>query len=212
VEGISDKVFTTDMLDYLRSHYCVDDSRIYATGKSNGGGFVNLLACSLEHGGDFAAFAIAAGAFYENYTETCKPARSPLPILEFHGSADMTIPYVGNTKRYLPPVPDWLAQWADRNGCTQSTNISEIDDRVYHTSYCGVTQAYLVEGMHHCWPSTEFTHENKHCGNQTKPDTLAPIEATSIMMNFFDMYTKPDITTAETDLDEAQVEMHKELF
>jgi polyhydroxybutyrate depolymerase len=39
---VDDVQFTTDLLNELESKYCVDASRIYATGISNGGGFTPL--------------------------------------------------------------------------------------------------------------------------------------------------------------------------
>ncbi len=89
-----DKAFTTSLLIQLRSEYCIDDDRIYASGMSNGGGFVDTLACSNEHGADFAAFAPVSGAFYDDMPEdtTCQPARSPMPLLEFHGHNTAHIP------------------------------------------------------------------------------------------------------------------------
>lgn len=41
---------------YLQDTYCIDSWGIYANGMSNGGEFVNILACS-PNGSDFAAFA-----------------------------------------------------------------------------------------------------------------------------------------------------------
>jgi poly(3-hydroxybutyrate) depolymerase len=55
--GVDDLQFTNDLLDHLQSEYCIDRARIYANGKSVGGGFTNLLACS-PVGARFAAFAI----------------------------------------------------------------------------------------------------------------------------------------------------------
>lgn len=37
--------FSAAILDDIESRYCVDTNRIYATGKSQGGGFVGVLAC-----------------------------------------------------------------------------------------------------------------------------------------------------------------------
>ncbi|GAW18343.1 hypothetical protein ANO14919_078180 [Xylariales sp. No.14919] len=94
-----DLQFVTDLLTELRDEYCVDDSRIYATGlttptqHSNGGGFVNAIACS-PVGGEFAAFAPASGAYYTDsagVTGGCAPARSPLPLLEVHGGSDKSV-------------------------------------------------------------------------------------------------------------------------
>lgn len=37
--------FTSDILDDVQAQYCIDSDRIFATGKSQGGGFVGVLAC-----------------------------------------------------------------------------------------------------------------------------------------------------------------------
>jgi poly(3-hydroxybutyrate) depolymerase len=55
--GVDDLKFAGDLLDHIQSEYCIDSARIYANGKSVGGGFTNLLACS-PVGDRFAAFAI----------------------------------------------------------------------------------------------------------------------------------------------------------
>lgn len=193
--NVQDKRFTTDLLTYLRNNFCIDNSRIYASGKSDGGGFVGTLACSTDHGKDFAAFAAASGAFYTDASDAspCYPARSPLPILEFHGTADTVIPYVGGYqhKKALPSIPEWLARWAGdgRNGCSvPMSNVTEDGGRVWHTTYlCDgnpMVQGFLVEGMKHVWPSREYNDDNKG-------KDLALIEGTSIMMDFFRDNTKP---------------------
>jgi len=51
------------MLAYFKTNFCIDTSRIYATGKSNGGGFVgNVLACDPALSKEFAAFAPVVSA------------------------------------------------------------------------------------------------------------------------------------------------------
>ena len=100
-----DLQFTWDMLADIRSNFCVDSARIYATGLSNGGGFVGTLACNDSVGGEFAAFAPVAGAFYTDATgpqDGCKPARSVTPVMEFHGGADADVFYEGG------PGVSWL--------------------------------------------------------------------------------------------------------
>lgn len=107
-----DLSFVRDLVAHLRADFCVDNSRIYATGHSNGGGMVDNIACHGETGKDFAAFAPIAGAFYtnndENYEE-CDPARALTPVLQIHGGADITIPYDGGkgSGGMLPSIPDW---------------------------------------------------------------------------------------------------------
>jgi poly(3-hydroxybutyrate) depolymerase len=56
--------FTKDMITDISKNLCVDTTRIYATGKSNGGGFVNLLMCTPTVANLFAAFAPISPALY----------------------------------------------------------------------------------------------------------------------------------------------------
>lgn len=93
-----DLQFVWDLLTDLRANFCVDSARVYATGMSIGGGFVNTIACNDTVGGEFAAFAPASGSFYtdndEHHTE-CKPARDVTPIIEIHGGSDADVSYEG---------------------------------------------------------------------------------------------------------------------
>ncbi|TFB00632.1 Bifunctional acetylxylan esterase/xylanase [Trichoderma ghanense] len=159
--GVSDKVFTTDLVNRIKDNYCVDEARVYATGHSNGGGFVNTLACSPDHGGQFAAFAPVSGAMYTdvNGNDNCHPARSPLPMFETHGTADTTIPYnpTGPGRGGpLPSIPDWLSRWQARNQCTTSTT-TDLAAGVHDTRWkCAGIDSLLrhvkIDGAGHAWP------------------------------------------------------------
>ncbi|KAI0196759.1 family 1 carbohydrate esterase [Xylaria flabelliformis] len=158
--GVSDKVFTTDLVNHIKDQYCIDTARVYATGHSNGGGFVGTLACSPDHGGQFAAFASVSGAFYTdvNGNDNCHPARSPLPMLESHGTADPTIPYNGGSGRGgpLPAIPEWLSRWAGRDQCGSMTT-TDLANGVHHQVWnCagadGLLQHYKIDGHDHSWP------------------------------------------------------------
>lgn len=193
----SDKVFVTDLLNYMRNNYCVDNTRIYASGKSNGGGFVDVLACSPDHGADFAAFAMDAAALYNEADGSgCTPSRSPLPILELHGTADTTIPYYGGSSHDapLPNVRSVLNTWATRNGCGNSPvpTIDKLQSNGQgswdYTQYdCkgvpSMVVGYNVTGQGHYWISTQTNADNN--GN------VAPIDASTIMISFFNNNYKP---------------------
>lgn len=198
VSVAEDLQFVSDLLDEIRNDYCVDDSRIYATGMSNGGGFVDIIACDSTVGAQFAAFAPASGAYYMDNDVThvdCKPARSPLPIIEFHGGADPSVNYTGGTGEggVEPAIPTWLGWWAQRNGCDDSAKTVEdsFDGDVHHTSWTcggvdGVLQHWKVDDMVHVWASTELTPSAIAAG-------VGPthIEASQLIMEFFDQFTKP---------------------
>jgi polyhydroxybutyrate depolymerase len=59
-----DITFTMDIMYELEQRLCVDTSRFYATGKSEGGGFAGMLACNETSAARIAAFAPVSGAFY----------------------------------------------------------------------------------------------------------------------------------------------------
>ncbi|KAI8623718.1 family 1 carbohydrate esterase [Xylariaceae sp. FL1651] len=160
--GVSDKIFTTDLVNHIKDNYCIDVTRVYAAGHSNGGGFVNTLACSSGHGGQFAAFAPVSGAMYTDVSgnDDCDPARSPLPMMETHGGADPTIPYYGGQGRGgpLPAIPEWLSRWAGRDLCGSST-VTNLTNGVHHTvwncaSLAGILQHYKIDGHDHSWPGS----------------------------------------------------------
>jgi poly(3-hydroxybutyrate) depolymerase len=103
--------FVKDLLVDLHTNFSVDSKRIYATGLSNGGGFVGVIACS-DVSAHFAALAPVAGAYYTDINgpnNGCAPARSPLPLMEIHGGSDKTVNYTGGAGEggQLPSITDW---------------------------------------------------------------------------------------------------------
>ena len=160
IKGVNDLQFTTDLLAHLRTEYCIDSTRVYASGKSNGGGFVDTLACS-DNGDEFSAFAMASAALYTDTSEGDCPKKRA--ILESHGDVDTTIPYHG-PKGSGGPIPDitqWVKWWGQRDGCDPIADRKETGDLGGYnvTSYsCGslekVVQHYQVFNLGHCWPSS----------------------------------------------------------
>ncbi|KAF7337333.1 Carbohydrate esterase family 1 protein [Mycena sanguinolenta] len=158
-----DLQFVSDLLDAVRAGWCIDNSRIYATGMSIGGGFVNTIACSAV-GGEFAAFAASSGSFYTDATgpdDGCTPARSPLPMLEIHGGADTDVHYEGGPGEggIEPAIPDWLGWWAERNSCGTNTSETLFNGDVQHYTWecsgvADLLQHWKVDDMKHCWAST----------------------------------------------------------
>ena len=162
---------------------------------SNGGGFVNTLACS-PNGSDFAAFAPVAGAFYgdvDSSSYECKPSRTFLPVFEIHGQNDSIIPYEGGPTfgTTIPAIPDWLKRWAVRNGCSSSrsnTTRELVGGHVQWVSYScegvdDIVSGLLVRGLDHYWPSKEPNLDSQ--GHSTW------IDATPYILNFFNAHRKP---------------------
>lgn len=172
-----DVLFTSDLITRLQANYCVDPHRVYAAGKSNGGGFTGVLACRLA--GRIAAFAPVSGAFYPQ-GGACEPSR-PAPILDFHGTADTTIPYAGDPARGLPDIPSWLSAWARRDGCRPQPVERLVVEHVTVQDWRGCAGAgdvlhYRIEGAGHVWPSTRPNLDSS---------TPTYIDATPLIWRFF---------------------------
>jgi poly(3-hydroxybutyrate) depolymerase len=131
--GVDDVSFTQQLIGLMSNTFCVDPARIYATGHSNGGGFVGTLACDPSASRLFAAFGANSGAFYtapgfanpapsscfpDSVYNVCNPGRSRLPFLELHGDADGQIAYGGGSHQFncMPAIPQYISQWAVREG------------------------------------------------------------------------------------------------
>ncbi|MET8957040.1 alpha/beta hydrolase family esterase [Streptomyces sp. NPDC004393] len=178
--GADDVRFTQDLLDRTQAQFCVAPDRVYATGKSNGGGFTALLACQLPR--RIAAFAPVAGAYYPQTMRGCRHS-PPVPMLEFHGTGDPVIHYDGGTSHgeNYPSIPRWLNTWITKDRCTAHSRHAIGSDVVkFDWSRCArgteVTH-YRIIGGGHTWPGA------------VKPSgpgaTTRTISATAIMWEFF---------------------------
>ncbi len=125
VDAIDDVQFVRDLLDTIERRWCVDKSRIYATGMSNGGFFSHHLGCELSD--RIAAIAPVAGVSGFP-ASTCTPKRA-VPVLQFHGTWDPLVPYEGGVPLIgldlplpvsFPSVAKTITEWKDRNDCTGS--------------------------------------------------------------------------------------------
>jgi poly(3-hydroxybutyrate) depolymerase len=202
IDGVDDIRFVAYLLYHLQSTYCIDSDRIYASGKSNGGGFVDMLACS-DEGDNFAAFAMASAALYSDHSfgntkfGNCSKSRA---ILESHGGKDKTTPYGGQSAREgdggaTPDIQNWLGWWARRDGC-QEDQVPTSDDghEGYSiTSYsCGgyykVIQGYYIPELDHCWPSANG--RNSDASARKKGCSFNGLDFTSVVLDWFGRWDK----------------------
>ena len=132
---------------------CVDLSRAFATGVSNGGGMAARLACT---GPPFRAVAPVAPGL--KAIAPC-PKGAPVGILEVHGLADRVVPYAGSGSAHAGSVANWIAGWKRRNGCSAraaTTVRGGRGARVTRTVRgCAVpVVAVTLEGTDHGWPGS----------------------------------------------------------
>lgn len=151
--NIDDVGFARAVVEDISSRGCIDSSRVYATGMSNGGFLTHRLAC--EAADIFAAAAPVAAVLLID-PEACTPSR-PISIIHFHGTADSLVPYAGGGVFSFPSAAETHTGWAARNGCEgpsevtveQGTATCETFDQC--DAGVNVTLCTL-EGEGHCWP------------------------------------------------------------
>lgn len=158
-KDVDDIQFVKDLLQHFKTNYCINTNRVYASGKSNGGGFVNTLACS-DTGDQFAAYAMAAAALYTDTSmASCSKKRA---ILESHGEGDKTTPYTGGqgSGGPIPDISQWVKFWGERNCGVGASSTTSWKKGYQTTTYsCGgrsnvVTHYRLLDPAGHCWPDS----------------------------------------------------------
>lgn len=102
-----DVAFLSELLTELESQLCVDASRVYSSGLSNGAFMSSQLACSIPD--RIAAIGPVAGASFFN---DCSSV--PVPIIAFHGTDDPVV-------SFEPVAGTVIPAWATHNGCTSLT-------------------------------------------------------------------------------------------
>ena len=155
---VDDIGFTAALIDSLSANYNINQDRIYSTGMSNGGYFSYHLACNLST--KIAAIASVTGAMSQ-YTQTiCNPSH-PTPVMEIHGTADLTVPF--------NDIISGLGYWRSYNNCNPIADTTIIPDLVlgdwstvehivFDNGDNGVTtDLFKVINGEHTWPGSNFS-------------------------------------------------------
>jgi polyhydroxybutyrate depolymerase len=121
-QNLDDVEFIRELIASLVTGGHIDPKRVFATGLSNGGMMVHLLACVLSE--RIAAVASVSGALT---VPTCRPGR-PISVLEMHGTGDSLVPYAGGSTAGLgsfPPTMSFMKRWANIEHCAAKPTISQ---------------------------------------------------------------------------------------
>lgn len=202
-DGNPDLTFTTELIDAVASERCIDTSRVYAMGFSNGAMMTSLVACALPD--RVAAVAPVAGL---TIIDGCEPDR-PVPALTFHGTADPILLFNGGVdasrlpggsgeKKPLPPpdldgegYPASVGTWAERNGCEADPTDDQVTEEVTRRTYdcpSGADVVFdIVIGGGHSWPGSDFTRSIESIVGPTTFDVDASRDAWA----FFEPFRLP---------------------
>jgi polyhydroxybutyrate depolymerase len=161
-QDVDDVGFISDLIDIVTSTYSIDDTRIYATGHSNGAIMSYRLACELSD--RIVAVGFQAGTLE---IDDCRPVR-PVSILHIHGSADTNVPLEGgygsgisNTDFNSPQASVEKLAMLNNCGPRQDSDDPANPDVVYRIwEPCdeGTTvEMVIVQGANHAWMGHEGT-------------------------------------------------------
>jgi polyhydroxybutyrate depolymerase len=169
----------------------VDQTRIYATGISNGAMMSYRLACDTEI---FAAIASVSGTMINQ----C-PDPAPLSVLAIHGTADRTIPYDGGPGRRHnqgagarlpakidgPPIPSLMDTWRTVNGCPapQSTTVGPVTTSTVTCPDNRAVELITINGAGHQWPGGREAPLARQLLDLDAPSTA--LQATPTIWTFF---------------------------
>lgn len=188
-QGVDDVGFVVALLDRLASQVAIDPARVYATGISNGGMFVQRLGCELAQ--RLAGIFPDAGLMPAPIAPRCRPAR-PLTVIEVHGTADPLIPYAGGHDRGrggggdVLSAEETIALWARLNGCAGTPRTEALPDTAHDgtnvrvetfTGCTGGTSValYTVENGGHTWPGGLQYLPEKTIGRTTRQFDLSEL-------------------------------------
>lgn len=188
--GADDTGLVRDLLNHAESSLCIDATRVYAMGISSGGAMSVSLACTMSD--RFTAVASVSALF------PCSSSR-PVPVIEFHGTADPVVPFHGGTVHSgasnglaSPDVEAAAAGWAKADGCPATPVTSQVTPHVKLEAYDGcrggvAVHLYVIDGGGHTWPGARVDVNSLGA-------TTHEIDATNIIWQFF--ASQPRLATA----------------
>jgi polyhydroxybutyrate depolymerase len=186
-----DEGFLSSVTDDVGARACVDLTRVYVTGFSNGGMMTGRLACDLAD--RFAAAATVSGTLIIPL-DMCRPSR-PIPFMHIHGNADPLVPYDGGAgglglsgrpTPVFPAVADEIATFRGADGCPGSsdTYFDGGNAQCDHWGPCQQTSEVVfctIDKGGHAWPG----------GTGVLFSEASALDATEEIWNFFKRHTLP---------------------
>lgn len=154
--------YAEDLIRSLSRAYALDPDRVYATGFSMGGFFLNFIACHPD--APFAGIAPVAAGARRSLPGWCASFlfnRRPVPVQITNGMVDLSVPPDGG-ENWLG-VDDTAAWWREWNGCAASStsyvnpeSTGEFDPQLFRTEWpeCSSqtrVQLQKVERIGHWW-------------------------------------------------------------
>lgn len=145
--------FVAALVSWIEARFCIDTSRVFAAGHSNGSAFTGFLPCEVPH--TFDAIAMASATI----PPLCKTERPS--VYATAGTKDPQVPAdggtVGGSTTAIPPAATSMAAWRKALGCRAEPRTTEPRRGVVEDQASGcdgkrqVVEDEIVGGTHP-WP------------------------------------------------------------
>jgi polyhydroxybutyrate depolymerase len=165
--GADDVTFISELIEWTKKSFSVDNTRVYATGVSNGGMMCYRLA------GELNSKIAAIAAFIANQPDPteCTASSSAMPMMICVATLDPLMPFLGgnvsvSNRGTVKSAAETLTFWLGVNGVSSSdfikTDLLDINvadkSTIVKRSYGSSNPAkeiefYTVVGGGHCMPS-----------------------------------------------------------
>ena len=170
-----DNNFADAIVDALSDTYCIDQTRLYATGYSLGSMFTYEIACQMNS--RFAAVASFAGTMPVE-PESCY-LYNDVAVMHIHGKLDLIIDYdddwdwkdgehegVGT----MSSIPGLIEDWAVRANCQEQVSHYHLDvEHIVHSD---------------CSGSVRIEHHGMELNGHTWPDEVAGTNTAELIWRF----------------------------
>lgn len=158
---IDDIQYVEDVLADVKAKVAVDESKIFATGFSNGAMMSYRIACELSD--TFTAIGAVSGT---DNTTSCDPS-TPVSVIHIHARDDEAAKFAGGSGRSFDENPEWVTdfrsvedsfnQWLSYNGLADEPERVFTGEGVtcdlYATDTTSVAmQLCVLETGGHTWP------------------------------------------------------------
>jgi polyhydroxybutyrate depolymerase len=191
---LDDVGFITKLVKVISEEIPIDQSRIYATGISNGAAMAYRLAC------DTNIFA-AIGPDSANLLGDC-PSPAAISVIHIHGTADQTFPYAGgpgkrdnggtgpnpaNTSG--PPIPAMIGQWRTTDSCAPPTQTTAgaVTTSLASCPNDRAVELITISGAGHQWPGAPGP---KGPISKSLDPPFPGLNATDTIWQFFETHPK----------------------
>ncbi|XP_075261911.1 uncharacterized protein LOC142353538 [Convolutriloba macropyga] len=156
-----DVLFVEKIIEWAFANLCVDTSKVFVSGESNGG--IMTYELVTKYPNPFTAFIVVYGSPMQGYLNFSNPDIVGKSLLHIHGLSDTTVPFNGTLNELnllFTPVPEVVAEYARIQSCSNQSiefqtpfdTVNQFDCIEYPNCRSGVYVVLCTYNGGHSYP------------------------------------------------------------